>query len=345
MIFSIADDFFVKIHKKEKIDSFEYIIDQIEKIMKSSNNVLLVESNYVFINRNDLLANLKDEKVKKIIINLCSMFTQYYSLIEKVNYRIILNFTTNKKLSNKTYLKWSYINKNNINLSDKVTFLTEDARDGKFYKQLVEKTETVISGTNLKFHYNNGGGGSIDYSYKNCVDFNEDFVFVIVDSDKKHPKDDIGETGRKISLAYEKSVDNKCFHTHLTILEVHEKENLIMPSEYKKNINFKSKLFEKLISLENEDQDYLLYYDLKKGIKKTEFIGDLKEYYTNLINKYPDLYINKNKLALVNFGEIVKKEFDIKELNTSSDTYIYKIRTKLCNLIYSFGISIHHHIA
>ncbi|MEX6013201.1 hypothetical protein [Mammaliicoccus sciuri] len=140
MIFSIADDLLIKLKNGEKIERQEYIFEQLYNLIRSKNNVLLTESKYLLVNFFDIIKNDYDEKIKVVLKYLYESYVQYNSLKDIVKYRVILNLKRNIKLEDELYITWGYLMEKNINLSDKVTILTEDARDGKFYKELVENS-------------------------------------------------------------------------------------------------------------------------------------------------------------------------------------------------------------
>lgn len=345
MIFSIADDLLIKLKNGEKIERQEYIFEQLYNLIRSKNNVLLTESKYLFVNFFDIIKNDYDEKIKVVLKYLYESYVQYNSLKDIVKYRVILNLKRNIKLEDELYITWEYLMEKNINLSDKVTILTEDARDGKFYKELVENSNIICDGTNLRFHYNNGGGSSMDYTYSMCIENNEDFIFIIVDSDKKHPQGEFGKTCNNIKNKYMEYELKNYLHSYLHVLNVHEKENLLMPSEYLKMGAPSNKMFNYLLKVEKERGEYLLYYDLKRGIKNNQFTGPLREYYSTLLEMFPELEMKCGDLKLPRFSDVVKKDFEIKDLDTNPNSYLYDIRLNLCNIIYSFGISIYTHIA
>lgn len=157
------------------------------------------------------------------------------------------------------------------------SFLCENIDDIKFYKKL---SSIYYPDTKLAANcYHGGGGTTVDVFCE--LKRNRVVCLVILDSDVKFPKCEIGDTARRCTTKYKK----KESFIEVKILNVHEAENLV-PLHFTKmhTRDSRGKTF-----LEKMDQRELLsimkYYDIKKGIRKDRAMENV-----NYLNFCRDLY-------------------------------------------------------
>ena len=157
--------------------------------------------------------------------------------------------------------------------------VSEDESDCDFYKGICQK---YIKEKNIGLQINlkevNGGGGKTGVNYEKHLTKYGEKLLVIVDSDKKHKNDDIGDTAREVKKKYDLNKDK--YITDMYILSVREKENLITPKMYKLCSNSLNSLksLELLQYIEGNSMLKNLYYycDIKDGITYNELFNDIE---------------------------------------------------------------------
>lgn len=172
------------------------------------------------------------------------------------------------------------------------SLLCEDASDYDFYIKLGKKyikENREISGIDLAFNFANGGGiNSYRVLEMGIINMGNP-VLAIADSDKKYPCSSNGQTLKQL-LKIENQYKNKSI-LRVYPLPVREKENLIPPSLYLIGCEhtYKSQL-EKLLLIEKEYSEKLLYFNIKDGYKVKHFKDErFYEYYRNVFTEVEDL--------------------------------------------------------
>ena len=177
----------------------------------------------------------------------------------------------------------------------------------------------------------------------------------ICDSDKFYPKSNFKDTATSLENSFNNLDDSENLHVYRYILEVAEKENLIMPSEYLRyyeteNDNKTQTTLEKFLEIEHSNfKNFLNFLDFKSGIKKKIIMED-KEYFRALFEKFPKIFEldNFNNLDFKEDNDIIIKGtkrkilpnlYDSLIINTSPNVYIYNFRKKIADLVFCFGIS------
>lgn len=154
---------------------------------------------------------------------------------------------------------------------DVSTYLcTENQRDAVFYKKVADYflSYNKLLNMSIQFRGWKGGGSDFGNALKDEIILHENFVFAIVDSDKKYPKDKIGRTAESI-----KFIGHNRFNADYYILSnVTEVENLIP-------IKFIKKYNPQITNIEKYD---LSYFDFKDGLKyQILYYKESRDYWKN----------------------------------------------------------------
>ena len=221
---------------------------------------------------------------------------------------------------------------------ERTILISEHSSDIEFYLQLSKGIKNLHKkNSGVIFSRGAGGGGTTFKVIEDKVK-DKNIALIIVDSDKKHPFDDYGNTYKKAKETFDLYKND--WVLGFEVLDVHEKENLIPPTYYKiVNEGLEEKL-NPWIELYNHPTLSHLYKfaDLKSGISTSnfndfflpllesknkivaeseankwgytdEFIGD-KEAFKKLI-KDVSLKIKNNKYILPPLGTKLLDDFSI----------------------------------
>jgi|GEM_PF-5734281 len=136
------------------------------------------------------------------------------------------------------------------------------------------------------------------------------------------------------------------------VLPVHEKENLLLPSEYLSllklqeqyddghTLSQKQKIMQKLCEAEDEKDDqsgkfYLDYYDLKKGVSTSDsFFAPLFKLYPDLVKQNTTSF-NENSLHLRN----PLLNANVKEVDWTNHSRLFELRKSIGKMVIAWGIS------
>jgi hypothetical protein len=135
--------------------------------------------------------------------------------------------------------------------------------DGRIFKKIceLEFSKTMNKDFHIKLEKINGGGHTTSEVIEH-TDANPLIIFAIVDCDKKHPSDKIGETSRKVKRHFEA----KNLFFNFKIINMHELENLFPLSWFElKGNNSQATDIKKLINLSAKYEEAMFYYDFKKS--------------------------------------------------------------------------------
>ena len=164
---------------------------------------------------------------------------------------------------------------------------------------------------------------------------------LIADSDIKYEGGEYGDTAKKLLRGKNDLVSN--FHNHhfeAMILNVHEKENLIKPSEYQSN-GLKNSYIRSYCSIEQNGSliKYLKYLDYKSGMEK--YYNDLND--QNKTQDYNSFYStlegNFPEYKRFNLGRKCISKIEVSSLDFSGDDIIASIRRELSKVFWSWGVS------
>lgn len=196
---------------------------------------------------------------------------QYGSMHKKLPiYSVIVNFDGDYQRSSSASQTTIYIPIKFFNDSSKiqpVNLVAENSDDTKIISHLCRAFCFRNRFNNLKFFFKPimGGGDHTAKEYKALQDKGV-FTICVVDSDRKHPADSIGETAKKVKLADDQSV-----FSDFRILECRELENLISSrqlAEACKNDSSRRRAVNFLENLEETSNgEKRLYLDFKNGLR------------------------------------------------------------------------------
>lgn len=164
--------------------------------------------------------------------------------------------------------------------------LCENALDVDFF---INICKMYFQYTNINYIAYNGGGSDTAQNLKRLQNSNI-LSLVIVDTDKRFPNDDFGETYKKVEKASRRKVKHVIFKT----LNFHEIENLLPYSFLFKITNYKGRDFlKKIASIGDDAKEVLRFYDMKKGITLDAIQKD--ELYYNFAEQLYNKLYRRNK--------------------------------------------------
>lgn len=358
MIFCLGDDILESLSNNQDIPNIEDLFQQFTSIIISDYNILIAESDLIIKLGQKIIKSSKyPDTIKRVIRHCYKTYTSNYQLIDKVNLYFIITLK-NYHNNNKKYLCKDYIKDKKIELNFPINFLSENSDDCSFYeyicKSYMKSDLESLSGISIQLDIRHGGGATIGDEFERLSKGGK-IILAICDSDKFYPNSKFGQTAMNLKNSFNNLHRLGNVHMFYYILEVAEKENLIMPSEYIKfyeiqnNNKFQNEL-QHFLEIENSDSNnFLIFLDFKSGIKKKIIMED-KEYFMNLFEKFPRIF------KLDNFNNLDSKEdkdiiikgterkilpnlYDSLIINTSPNVYVYNFRKKIADLLFCFGIS------
>lgn len=151
--------------------------------------------------------------------------------------------------------------------------LCENQNDTNVFKIILDfyRRNNSFYSFPIRINQRGGGGSTVVQEFENIFKADENFCFCVVDSDKKHDGDSLGETSKKVLKFYTENETNnlKC---KLLVLDIHETENLIPLSFYRDILEneFETKRgsthqIDKLLFYHNEIWKYI---DFKNGLNE-----------------------------------------------------------------------------
>jgi hypothetical protein len=165
---------------------------------------------------------------------------------------------------------------NDVSIIDKTILLCEDLDDATFYERLAKACLTWERLGNITISYDprNGGGQNTAKEYSFLQSKSDKFCLCLVDSDRKAPNLDIGDTAKQVRKVDDESLP-LC---HYFILGVRELENLIPTSIYKETFGHDPNKKNSIEFLERLDNSLFSnarkYIDIKDGLKLQKILKE-----------------------------------------------------------------------
>lgn len=186
---------------------------------------------------------------------------------------------------------------------DPTSLIAEDRNDCWFYEAIAKKhiknTGTLI---NIISDRVDGGGSRIYGNIEGKLS-QEKICLIIVDSDKKHPNSQEGETVRNAYNTYNKHVRKREYISRFIKLQVKEIENLIPPSLYSLLPGICGSTFlEELLEIERDSIhcEKLKYLDIKSGMT----VKHLRECEDQMPGYYLQLFTKYNKSLKIDLSDV-----------------------------------------
>lgn len=337
-------------------EQLKYLTKSLAHVVESNANILSLKENP---KRDDTYYSLLhhkrvDDRLKEIISMLTNQFKNTSNMYEYVNRYVEITISrTEFYEENGTgilYLSLDYICKNKLNLQNPIQILGEDDLDSIFFKDLgelygqhnfsIDERKNLYYDT-LCFKIGTGSGGNIDRRIETEVATNKEITIAIADSDIKYEGGEYGETAKNLLIGKGKLLSNYNYHHfEAMILEVHEKENLIKPSEYLSN-GLKNSFIQSYCSIEKNRNliEYLKYLDYKSGMERycngldsPNKIHDYENFYSTLEVHFPEY-------KRFNLGRKCMSDINVSQLNLNGSDIISLIRRELSQVFWSWGIS------
>ncbi|MCS4057165.1 hypothetical protein [Salinibacter ruber] len=184
-----------------------------------------------------------------------------------------------KRRGETTYIDVPLNRFRNPSLIQNTVLLVENVDDAKVYNKIAKYyaySENVS--TNIEYSVIQGGGGNIHDQLEQFQRRNDRIVMCLVDSDKKHPSDELGQTAQNALSTY----DEECSLCHLVILKEHELENLIPVYFLRRSTNSNTQersAVENIDSLSKvEDLSKIRkFIDIKNGTKLGEIVDGFRD--------------------------------------------------------------------
>lgn len=355
MLISISPEVIESLNRNEIEESVaNYLTSSLSQIIESNENMLVLRENptpedyYYQMLKNDRIS----ARLREIISFLSKEYKHTSNMLEYVNryIEITVNNTEWCEFDDKCilFLSLDYIYKNDLKLQLPMKILGENDSDSEFFRDLGElykKTIVDISDNKmyydtLKFKIGSGGGGTIDQRIITEVHTNKEITVAIADSDIKYCGGQCGDTAKNLDSGKRKLLDEyEIHHFETIILKVHEKENLIKPSEYLE-MGLDTRYIKEYQDIESDENliKYLKYLDYKSGMNKyyNKLSDDKKSeydiYYSDLEKAFP--HYKQFNLERTCFSVV-----DALSLDLNSPDDIVTIRKELSKIFWSWGIS------
>lgn len=347
MLISISPEIIrALIENKLTEDQTNYLTKSLVAVMESDRNMLVMKENitanndYYKLIKNDNI----DRRLRSVIIELTKEFKYTSNMFEDVNRYIEITFDKTEFITEDSkgilFLGIDYIVDKQLEIQYPIKILGEDQSDSEFYKKLANLYDSSIYPQkryydSLEYKIGSGGGGTIDTMLVTEVFTNKEITVAIVDSDKKYDNDDYGDTAKNLIKGAEELENIKNYHYEKIILEFHEKENLIKPSEYFKN-GVKCQFINEYCQIENNGdlKHYLKYIDYKSGLQKNyhKLKDEGRNFYSVLEHRWLDF-------KSFNMGRKCMDCVDVFNLDLESDDEIVKYRKEISKIFWSWGIS------
>ncbi|KTD91863.1 hypothetical protein [Pseudoalteromonas sp. H71] len=195
--------------------------------------------------------------------------TQWSNWLKQLDFRVVLTSLDTKENEELALNSFPHVYLGDFN-DCLPTVIAENINDVKFFKYMTDsylKEELKIRGVQVSANEKLGGGSTIDQVIKTHQENNEGLAFCIVDSDKKHPACNFGETALAVKALPLHNLTKAVF------TDSREIENLI-PFDLMHEV-FSSKHQKLKINSYNEfrksniaGHNPIKYIDFKKGLRK-----------------------------------------------------------------------------
>ncbi|MFS9097355.1 hypothetical protein [Streptococcus australis] len=355
MLISISPDVVESLNNNDLDQSIvNYLTNSLSQIIETNENMIVFSENpkakdsyYQFLDNDNISTRLRE-----IIKFLSNQYMYTSNIFDYVNRYIEITVNHTEWCESYgdgiLYLGLDYIYNNELKLQVPIKILGENDSDSKFFKDLGElykKYLDELESSNmyydtLKYKIGSGGGGTIDTRIVTEVYTNKEITVAIADSDIKYDGGEFGTTAQNLNSGKQELIENhSMYHFEAIILKVHEKENLIKPSEYLR-MGLDTQYINNYRDIENDENliKYLKYLDYKSGMNKyyNKLSDDKKSeydiYYSDLEKVFP--HYKQFNLERTCFSVVDTLSLD---LNLPDD--IVTIRKELSKIFWSWGIS------
>jgi hypothetical protein len=350
MVIILSDDL---IRQRESEKEFSNFFSNIMTAYREGKHIIIISPKYVkillqdelvkqeakiilkhYLNHNKSIINILDYvKVVIYVVPSSIELTRYSSIKSKIEFRCIY---LSELLDSATIQKSIILGENGKD-SDLYSFFAE-------YYRLKKNLDHLV----IKYKPQTGGGSTIEKEYETIYRNKEEFCICLVDSDKRAPHKQIGDTARKvlkINVKMEKENFNmKC---HLLILNTLMAENLLPDTFYKtayKADVLKKKIISSLNILEKDDCNIKHYFNYKKGIECITSCDDCKseiKYYLCPLVKKHNFLLKDNKF-IPGFGNKVLEDFidyEDKYIEIDKDERVQSHWIKIGAIVASFTLT------
>ena len=247
MLISISPDVVESLNNNDLDQSIvNYLTNSLSQIIETNENMIVFSENpkakdsyYQFLDNDNISTRLRE-----IIKFLSNQYMYTSNIFDYVNRYIEITVNHTEWCESYgdgiLYLGLDYIYNNELKLQVPIKILCENDSDSKFFKDLGElykKYLDELESSNmyydtLKYKIGSGGGGTIDTRIVTEVYTNKEITVAIADSDIKYDGGEFGTTAQNLNSGKQELIENhSMYHFEAIILKVHEKENLIKPSE------------------------------------------------------------------------------------------------------------------
>jgi hypothetical protein len=281
MVLRITDDFISSINTHNVRDETINAINVLAKsrqegkhlIVSSRENIeFLLDSG--FLNRNS----------ESVFLRVLSNITQYGSITKHLSHIVHIlpysyEYSYNEGTPNIIHIPIEHFS--DTSSVQSTLLLTEDLEDASIYT-IIARYYMTKRGIKLQLssELSHGGGNNTSDQYEYYQSNFDRFVLCIVDSDKNHPTDSLGDTASCILRIDDDDVPFCYFH----VLDAHEVENLLPPYFIKEVSVEGSSAYRAAQSLSNlhsrESISYLyLFTDIKDGTTLSDILPFTQDIY------------------------------------------------------------------
>ena len=205
------------------------------------------------------------------------------TLVSGIGFRVKVTIASPPASASVTYIQFNPKLMSGFELYEETHLLAENLLDCSFFKYIVEyyKRSMGIS-CPVCFYPMQGGGDTIKMVYLNEIQLGQHFCLAIMDSDKKHSQDALGNTCKGVKKVHKK---HNPFHCFYYIMEnIREVENLIPLSIVKLYSNYSNKqIFRDNINAE------FSFFDMKEGLLSCKITENIYTYWTSQLFGYTEL--------------------------------------------------------
>jgi hypothetical protein len=280
MIIYLLDELISKCELEGKEPKFIEVFESLADARKYGFNFLLGDRKIINLLSNSRHLNLV---ARNIYAKINHNYTTEIAIQSNCNFRfeIGINESQGEYFHKINIEQFKIASFNNLN-----KLLLENPNDTHLYREILNyfKVQNGASNVECEFDVMNGGGNTIYEEFSRITLEKRSFTLCLIDSDKNSPSCEYGSTAKQF-------IDNPISTSWglISILKVHEIENLIPFQIYTKYINKHHSLNKKILSqlaLSN-DCDLFNYIDLKNGMKKKRLLGlnsECQNYYSIKFN-------------------------------------------------------------
>lgn len=194
----------VKKGNKKSIDQLSTALQKVCESFRRGKHLVSGEKEVLrFFSQQDILTR----RCKNIFLKLTGLSTELYYLKDKLNFSVEVVKDNGidifrKKESSVMRICYDIIADSDI--SDKTVLLAENLNDCKFYEIMtnVYLSLNKIGNINVNFESDTGGGRNIEDVFEMRQNNCNKFCICIVDSDKKYPTDNVGDTANGAQNAF-----------------------------------------------------------------------------------------------------------------------------------------------